>query len=547
MNRTPRVILAVTLACGAFVASSAHASTSPERTWRAEITPRAPVAMEDQLLDAMAPDESLSGFSVAIDGDRALVGAPGSFGAQTGRVYVFERAAGRWSRVDEIDNPDGMVGSFGFSVALRGNVAVIGEPAASGAARPGRAHRYEFDGSEWMGEELTRPGDAPNRFGTSVAISDQWIAVGAPDTDSSAAAGAVYVYPIDGVAAEAVAPGEVEADDRFGESVALSGDSLLVGAPGDDLQGMNVGAVYPFEHDGASWVGGAVLRPGLADRAEFGIGVALADGGRQALVGAPEEAEGGLAFVYVRSATSEAWPAPQRLQADERTSSDNFGASVALEDGVAVVGNPLDDGDAADVGSASLFLRRGEVWSEVTRFALSEARAMDALATHVAVSGRTVLAGGPGRASRAGLTATFPLPDPEGTACSADGRCESGFCVDGVCCESSCGGGSSTDCLVCSVAAGAAADGRCDPREAAATCDGLCGGAGTCDEEGMCSSDCPDTGMPDSGGTLDGGRPPVVQVSGCACRTTSPDDGAAMLWGGLFVFVLVARRRRSAL
>lgn len=502
----------------------------------AHAAPRAP---EDQFLDPMPPRNSLTGTSVAIDGDRALVGAPGSFGAQVGLVYVFERTDGRWALVDTLESPDGDLGSFGTSVALHGDVAVVGSPAFGGVSRPGRAHVFTRTDTTWSRAELVRPDGAPARFGTSVAVGERWIVVGAPDTDSmESSRGAAFVYGTDGSGGEALPIPEMEMDedDLIGASVAVAGDSVLVGAPGDDVRGPGVGAVHTFEFDGG-WTAGDVLRPNLAEPADFGRAVAIADAGRLAIVGAPTEVEGGLAFVYARASASEAWGAPQEIRPEDATPSNDFGASVAIAADVALVGDPLNDAVGNDAGSAFFFERRAGTWTEVAQFVIGEAADGDQLGTSVGLGGRMAIAGGPGRSSRAGLVASFPFPEPDGVACSADGRCQSGFCVDGVCCESACGGGAAMDCVVCSAAAGSSADGRCEARPDSMACEGTCGGAGTCGA-GMCSTDCPDSGT-----GSDGGLAPVVQISGCACGVTRADHAAGALLLGAIVIGLLRRRR----
>jgi hypothetical protein len=145
-------------------------------------------------------------------------------------------------------------------------------------------------------------------------------------------------------------------DDLFGVAVALTGDTAVVGAPGDNIENFGPGMAYVFRRDGDTWVEQALLQdPDGAERDGFGGAVALA--GDAAVVGAPgheETGDAGKARVFVRSGG--AWTLQATLRHGAPEVNDRFGAAVGLAGSTAVVGAPGDDlADAVDAGSATVY------------------------------------------------------------------------------------------------------------------------------------------------------------------------------------------------
>ena len=181
----------------------------------------------------------------------------------------------------------------------------------AGKATAGAAYVFTRSGGFWTqgAKPIAADGVAGDWFGQAVALSGDTALVGAPnhDTTVGAAAGAAYVFTRSGAAwtqeAEPIAADGI-AKDSFGFKVALSGDTALVGAPGWDIAGAaDVGAAYVFERSGGAWTQEA--RPTAADAADgddFGFSVALSGG--TALIGAPYrnvagEANVGAAYVFL--------------------------------------------------------------------------------------------------------------------------------------------------------------------------------------------------------------------------------------------------------
>ena len=167
--------------------------------------------------------------------------------------------------------------------------------------------------------------------------------------------------------------------DRFGSSVAISGDILVVGSPFDDDAGSLSGSAYVFQRDGHGWSEVAKLR--AADAATndlFGDSVAIS--GQTIVVGASRDDDGasdsGSAYVFRSDDDWVTWSQVAKLRADDAATADQFGSSVAISGDILVVGSPLDDDAGSGSGSAYVFQRDDgevEMWSEVAKLRSDDA------------------------------------------------------------------------------------------------------------------------------------------------------------------------------
>ena len=205
------------------------------------------------------------------------------------------------------------------------------------------------------------------------------------------------------------------ADDGFGTSVALSGDgnTLAVGAPGEDGSASNSGAVYVFTRSGGSWSqqGSPIKATSPAANDRFGGAVALSNDGNTLAVGAPgRNADAGSAYVFVRSGTS--WTEEDNRTASNAGAGDEFGASVALSnDGnTLAVGAPFEDSSvtginqpsnelASNSGAAYVFVRSVASWNQEAFVKASNTGAQDNFGRAVVLSndGNTLAVGAPGQ------------------------------------------------------------------------------------------------------------------------------------------------------
>lgn len=207
------------------------------------------------------------GMSVALDGDTALIGAPGddwvSDNNTPGAAYVFVRSGSAWSEQAKFTAAGGRLNDrFGYAVALDGNRAVVGARLHDATARDaGAAFVYERSGTIWT-ETATLLGSGGLTFdgcGTAVAVSGNTIAATCPGDDTTApAGGAVRVYvngPTGWTQQARVAPQDVDGglDDTLGNSVALEGNTLIIGSWQDDDGAFNGGAAFIYDRSGSAW------------------------------------------------------------------------------------------------------------------------------------------------------------------------------------------------------------------------------------------------------------------------------------------------------
>ncbi|NOT02699.1 MAG: hypothetical protein HOP29_19005, partial [Phycisphaerales bacterium] len=209
--------------------------------------------------DAEAGDEF--GFSVSISGDAAIVGAPFNDGvdASSGAAYVFRRTAGAWAEEQKLTAFDAAgLDQFGRAVGVAGDLAVAGAfRDDDDGESSGSAYVYRFDAGTWADEDKLTATDAMagDRFGGAVSVNADRILVGSLlDDDTGLDSGSAYVFRDTGVAwvqeQKLRGPGGA-AGDQMGTSVGLDGDRAIVGAP---LRGADdSGAAYAFKRSGMVW------------------------------------------------------------------------------------------------------------------------------------------------------------------------------------------------------------------------------------------------------------------------------------------------------
>ncbi len=303
---------------------------------------------------------SLFGADVAIENGAILVGAPRAHGSAgySGAAYLYEPdGAGGWSET-KLTAPAGAYGDdFGVSVAMDGGRLLIGAPGTEVADWwSGTAYLFESSGSGWTTTPFV-PSDADwgDRFGTDVAMHGDRVVVGAPANDDGAlGAGSAYLFQFNGTgwAESKFTPPAPYTSGSFGRAVALDSDRIVVGERGWSGAGSRTGAAHVISQDGQQWNWALLTASDGTYSDAFGSSVALQ--GDQILVGAPQagpySAETGAAYLYTWDG---AWQ-ESKLTAADGSDRDDFGRAVAL-DGWVVVGSPGDSHVAEDVGSARLF------------------------------------------------------------------------------------------------------------------------------------------------------------------------------------------------
>ena len=268
-----------------------------------------------QLLAADGVNGDAFGASVSISGDTALVGASSddTAGVNQGSAYVFDFAASTWSETDQLFGVNGSGGDlFGTAVALQGDTAVIGAPFATAlASNSGNAAVFTRNMvGDWIQTGFLFAADdtVSDLFGVSVALDGDVAVVGCPlSDDAGLSSGSAYVFELDGVTGiwmqtAKLTASDADAGDEFGTSVGISGDRILVGAPGWDGgtgSSPNTGAGYVFERLGMTW-SEATRLTNFCSGVDHRMGSSVAISGRLAALGAPGDDSSGTDAGAVR-------------------------------------------------------------------------------------------------------------------------------------------------------------------------------------------------------------------------------------------------------
>jgi uncharacterized repeat protein (TIGR01451 family) len=346
-------------------------------------------------IDTATDDEF--GNSVAISGDTVVVGAPGDrkLGVSFGSVGIFVRTGDSWALQAKLMN-DSLGPFFGCSVAIDGETVAVGSKGDNtGGPGAGSVFLFMRSGTSWSGSTKLVAGDAVagDHFGWSVAIDGDTVVVGAPDTVNSR--GSAYIFVDTGWRWEEEAKltaGDGVARDYFGWSVAVDGDTAVVGAPGAG----NKGSAYVFQRSGTSWAEQAKLVAGdgaIGDQLGYSVGID-AD---TIVAGAPwsdfgGELDVGSAYVFQRVGTS--WSEQQKLFAASPVNQGAFGTSVSLEGDSIAVGMP--DGNGSSGGAAFVYLRSGATWSLQSTVGPGDPEPDDDFGTSVAIQEGWLVVGSPG-------------------------------------------------------------------------------------------------------------------------------------------------------
>ena len=322
-----------------------------------------------------APFDHL-GFSVAAGEDVIVAGARFADGAgvDAGAAYVFRRdAAGGWGEEARLVADDAVEHDrFGNAVGIDGDTLVVGAHAHHELGRKaGAVYVFRSRRGSWRQEaRLAVPGSL--RFGHAVAVSGDRIVVGAPgDPVGDLPAGAAYVFRRQGSSWRQEArltAGDAEARDLFGAAVAVSGGLVAVGAPADDDQGSMTGAAYVFRHQGGRWRQEAkLLAEDAAALGEFGKAIAL--DGETVVAGAEGAGDvgkfAGAAYVFGRRGGG--WRQEAKLLAADRKPADRFGNAVAVHRDTIAVGAHFADAAGEGSGTAYLFRRADGQWREAAK------------------------------------------------------------------------------------------------------------------------------------------------------------------------------------
>ncbi len=369
---------------------------------------------EQKLLASDIAAGDVFGRSVAISGDYAIVGAnrEGSGGDDSGAAYIFYNNAGAWTQQAKLTALDAEAGdNFGVSVAISEDYAIVGAHREdSGGDNAGAAYIFYNNAGAWTQQAKLTASDkeAGDRFGVSVAISGDYAIVGASGEDSGGDnAGATYIFKNDsGWSQQAkLTASDKEAGDNFGCSVGISGDYAIVGAYTEDSGGDNAGATYIFKND-SGWTQQAKLTASDKEAGDnFGCSVGIS--GDYAIVGAYTEDSGGdaagAAYIFKNDS---GWSEQTKLVASDAEADDYFGSSVGISGDYTIVGAYTEDSGGDAAGAAYIF-KNDSGWSEQTKLVASDAEADDYFGSSVGISGDYTIVGAWTKDSGAGAAYIF--------------------------------------------------------------------------------------------------------------------------------------------
>lgn len=389
-----------------------------------EPDPDSPAVQLRRITASDAQDEDQFGWSVDLDGDDLIAGTNiiSSHDYRSGKAFMHARNAGgtdAWGEVEKIEAVNGeYFDMYGYSVAVDGDIAVVGAPWEDQAEEDaGSAYVYARNqggsGSWGLLKKLTASdAGSGDGFGHAVAIDGDVIIVGAAYSSSVTWAGGVaYVYVRDqggadnwGEAARIV-PGDLPEAAYFGFSVSLHGDLAVIGSLYDIGPGNRCGAAYVFARDlGGPGAWGEVKKLtayDAEDRDQFGCSVGVS--GDLIIVGADWKHEAGVekgaAYIFGRDLGGpENWGLIKKLSAEDIAAVDAFGASVSISDTHALVGAPGADGSVQDLGAVYVFSRDlggADAWGEAGKIVPYDANESSGFGGSTAMDGDLFAAGAP--------------------------------------------------------------------------------------------------------------------------------------------------------
>jgi hypothetical protein len=356
------------------------------------MSPRTTSSIGTQLAELKGSDtvaNDFFGMSVAISGTTSVVGAPG-YATDGGRAYVFTKTGNTWKQAAELKGSDTTDKStFGNVVAISGSTVVVGDSGDTSLA--GGMYIFTKTAAGW--EQTAALSITPSSG--SLAISGTTIFVGEPR-----GAGRVYVFTKIGTVWKQVAvlKSFVSGQDGFGESIAVSGTTLVVMAT-DQAKGL--GRVDVFNKTGILWKPAAILK--TSDTVLDACGCSVAISGTTVVFGASgQQAVPGRAYVFTK--TGAIWKQVAELKGSDETAVDEFGWSVAISGTTAVVGAEI---HSAVAGRAYVFTKTATGWVQVAELKGSDTVAGATFGYSVAISGTAAIVGAYNSHTHAGRAYLF--------------------------------------------------------------------------------------------------------------------------------------------
>ena len=427
-----------------------------------------PIAQQAYLKAGNTGAGDYFGVSVAVSGDTVVVGAhcedssttgvnttPNESATDSGAAYVFVRSGTTWAQQAYLKASNtGVRDYFGLSVGISGDTVVVGaygeDSSTAGvnstpnelAATSGAAYVFVRSGTTWTQQAYLKADNtgAADQFGLAVAVAGDTVVCGANveasntmgvntlPNESASGSGAAYVFTRSGTEWTQQAylkASNTGANDSFGTTVAVSGDTVVVSACNEDSSTTGVdstsndsatdaGAAYVFTRSGTTWAQQAYLKASNTGAGDwFGlpvgvsgdtvvVGACLEDSSTSGINSTPNDSatDAGAAYVFTRSGS--VWTQQAYLKASNTGAGDGFGNAVAVSGGTVAVGAYLEDSSATGVGgnqadnsatnsgATYVFTRSGTTWTQQAYLKASNTGTGDYFGYWVALSGDTV-------------------------------------------------------------------------------------------------------------------------------------------------------------
>ena len=364
----------------------------------------------DNSLQKLLPDstnDSSFGIAVSIDRDYAVITSLDlNFYIY---AYVFKRQSDdTWLQIDKVTPSDGSNRyHYSLSVAIDGDYFIWGvysDQEMGSSSNRGAAYIFKRQADDsWQEQQKITASDGHNQslFGRSVAIDGNVAVIGAPwDNETGYLAGAVYVFGRSGETwsqQSKITAADGAGSNSFGFSVAIEGGDMLVGAVNDDNLGHRSGSVYYFSNTPgliSEWTTGVNITAPDGE-ANDGFGISVSISGNTAIIGAFGDGNGaGSAYIFQKDDLT--WSYASKLTASDSGTSNAFGQSTSISGDYAVVGSHLNDDNGIKSGSAYVFQRKNgnnSNWVEINKVLDPNGAANDLFGFAVSVFGNSIIIG----------------------------------------------------------------------------------------------------------------------------------------------------------
>ena len=296
---------------------------------------------------------------------------------------------------------------FGYSVSVDGHTMVIGT--LPFYFNSGSVYVYTHSGGTWTEQQKLTASDAAifDGFGNSVSIEGDTIVIGAYGDDGSS--GSAYVFTHSGgtwTEQQKLTASDAAGGDVFGYAVSVDGDSIVIGARLDDDDAGNSGSAYVFTRSGTTWTEQQKLTASDAAGGD-GFGNAVSVDGDSIVIGAyyddDDAGNSGSAYVFTRSGTT--WTEQQKLTASDAAKYDGFGHAISVDRNTILIG--ADGYSDHYSGSAYVFTRSGTTWTEQQKLTASDPAEYDHFGCSISFDGNTILIGVKGDDGSSGSAYVF--------------------------------------------------------------------------------------------------------------------------------------------